>query len=85
MTLMSIVSVVSVGGPAVPGRYVHWGVINISLTNLLIIVIMLVVFALAILVPMGGGRRVDVHLDPPPQDPPDPPGTLVDPGDGGRP
>jgi len=35
------------------GSYLHWGVIQISLTNFLIIVIMLVVFALAIAVPFG--------------------------------
>lgn len=33
------------------GRYVHWGVINIGLTNLLIITAMVVVFVLALLVP----------------------------------
>lgn len=33
------------------GTYLDWGVIQISLTNFLIIVIMLIVFALAILVP----------------------------------
>ena len=33
------------------GRYLHWGVITISLTNLLIIVAMIVLFVLAILVP----------------------------------
>lgn len=33
------------------GRYVHWGVVQISLANLLIVVIMLLVFALAVLVP----------------------------------
>lgn len=38
----------------VSGTYLHWGVIQISLTNFLIIVIMLVVFTLAILVPFHG-------------------------------
>ncbi len=33
------------------GRYVHWGVIQISVTNLLIIIAMVIVFALAIVVP----------------------------------
>ncbi len=33
------------------GRYLHWGVIQISLTNALIIVAMIVVFVLAIIVP----------------------------------
>jgi uncharacterized membrane protein len=37
----------------VSGTYLNWGVIQLSLTNFLIIVIMLVVFALAILVPFN--------------------------------
>ncbi len=79
---MTIMSVVSAGAPTEPGHYVHWGVISISLTNLSIILIMIVVFALAILVPMGGGRHVDLHPDPPPRDAP---GGSVDTGDGVRP
>ncbi len=81
VTGMALMSVVSAGTPAEPGHYVQWGVISISLTNLSIILIMIVVFVLAILVPMGGGRHVDVHADPPPRDPP---GGPVDAGDGGR-
>lgn len=34
-----------------PGTYLHWGVIQVSLTNFLIIVLMLVVFVLAITIP----------------------------------
>ena len=49
---MSSLSIVAEGA----GRYVHWGVIQISLTNLLIIAAMVVVFALAILVPFGSRR-----------------------------
>jgi hypothetical protein len=33
------------------GTYVHWGVVSISLTNLLIIVGMVVVFVLALVIP----------------------------------
>jgi hypothetical protein len=33
------------------GKYVDWGVIHVSVTNLLIIVTMVVVFALALLLP----------------------------------
>jgi hypothetical protein len=33
------------------GNYIHWGVIQISVTNLVIIAAMIVVFALAIAVP----------------------------------
>lgn len=35
------------------GRYVHWGVVQISVTNLVIIAVMVIVFVLAILVPFG--------------------------------
>lgn len=37
------------------GRYVHWGVIQISLTNLLIIVGMVVLFVIALLLPFPKG------------------------------
>ena len=41
------------------GRYIDSGVIQISLTNAIIIVAMIVVFALAILLPFPGrGRRL---------------------------
>jgi hypothetical protein len=33
------------------GTYVHWGVVSISLTNLLIIVGMIIVFVLALVIP----------------------------------
>ena len=36
------------------GTYVHWGVVSISLTNLLIIVGMIVVFVLALVIPFPG-------------------------------
>ena len=38
------------------GTYVHWGVLQISLTNLIIIALMLVLFVLAILLPFPGNR-----------------------------
>jgi hypothetical protein len=38
------------------GRYIHWGVVSISLANLLVIVAMIVVFALALVVPFPGAR-----------------------------
>lgn len=38
------------------GRYVHWGVIQISLTNLLIIAGMIIVFFAALLLPFPGTR-----------------------------
>jgi hypothetical protein len=38
------------------GRYVTWGVIQISVTNLVIIAAMIVLFVLAILVPFPHAR-----------------------------
>ena len=38
------------------GRYVHWGVLQVSVTNVAIIGLMLVVFVLALLLPFPGGR-----------------------------
>ena len=37
--------------------YIHWGVIQISAANLLVIGLMLLVFFLAILLPFPKGRR----------------------------
>jgi hypothetical protein len=39
--------------------YIHWGVIQISAANLLVIGLMVVVFVLAILLPFPKGRRDD--------------------------
>ena len=33
------------------GRYVHWGVISVSVTNLAIVAAMVVVFVLALVIP----------------------------------
>jgi hypothetical protein len=38
------------------GHYVHWGVIQLSVANLTVIIIMLVVFALAVLLPFPKKR-----------------------------
>ncbi len=40
-----------------PAKYVHWGWFQMSVPNLIVIVLMLVVFVLAIVVPFPGGRR----------------------------
>ena len=42
-----------------PGRYVHWGVISISVANLVVIAVMILLFVLALLLPFpkGGARR----------------------------
>jgi hypothetical protein len=39
------------------GTYLHWGVIQISAANLAVIVLMLVVFALALILPFPRSRR----------------------------
>ena len=42
------------------GRYIHWGFIQISVANLVVILLMVAVFVLAILLPFprrkGGGQ-----------------------------
>jgi hypothetical protein len=40
-----------------PGHYLHWGVIQISLANLVVIGIMIVLFVVALLLPFPTGRR----------------------------
>ena len=44
-------------------HFVHWGVVQISLANLIVIALMLVVFALALLLPFPPGDN-DVEEDP---------------------
>ena len=39
------------------GRYVHWGFIQISVANLVVIILMVVVFVLAILLPFPRRKR----------------------------
>lgn len=56
-----------------PGRYLHWGVIQISLANFLVIVGMVGLFALAIALPFPGHvrrtgqHRADPGTTPPPE------------------
>jgi len=40
-----------------PGHYVHWGVIQISAANLVVIAIMIALFIAAIFLPFPGRRR----------------------------
>jgi hypothetical protein len=50
--------VISAGGPLSRHAYfLHWGVVQISLTNFIIIVLMLVIFALALVLPFPHGRN----------------------------
>ncbi len=40
-----------------PGHYLHWGFIQMSVANAVVILLMVVVFALAVAVPFRAGRR----------------------------
>ena len=40
-----------------PGAFVHWGVIQISVANVIVIALMLVVFVVALLAPFPGRKR----------------------------
>ena len=40
-----------------PGKYVHWGWFQMSVANLLVIILMVIVFVLAIVLPFPRGRR----------------------------
>ena len=39
-----------------PGHYLHWGVIQLSLTNLIVILVMIALFVLAVVVPFPKDR-----------------------------
>jgi hypothetical protein len=41
------------------GRYIHWGVIQISVTNLVVILLMVALFVAALLIPFPGSRRAE--------------------------
>jgi hypothetical protein len=40
-----------------PGRYLRWGVIQISVANVVVIAVMLALFVAALLLPFPGTRR----------------------------
>jgi hypothetical protein len=40
-----------------PATYLHWGVIQISVGNLIVILLMILVFVIALFAPFPGGRR----------------------------
>lgn len=56
------------------GKYLSWGVVNISVTNLVVIAVMIAVFVLALLMPFPRG-----HERPPERPPADAPGTRAKP------
>jgi hypothetical protein len=39
-----------------PGTYVHWGIAQVSLANLILIAVMVVIFGVALLLPFPKGR-----------------------------
>ena len=49
-------ALINLGGT---GRYVHWGFIQLSVANLVVILLMIVVFILAILLPFPRRKRGD--------------------------
>jgi hypothetical protein len=40
-----------------PGHYLHWGVIQISVANLVMILVMIALFVLALVLPFPGAKR----------------------------
>ncbi len=46
-----------VSADVVPGQYLDWAVVHISVTNIAIIAAMVALFALALLLPFPGPRR----------------------------
>jgi len=40
-----------------PGTFLHWGVIQISVANLIVIILMLVVFVAALVLPFPGRKK----------------------------
>jgi hypothetical protein len=42
-----------------PAYFLHWGVVQISLANFLVIIAMIILFVLALVIPFPHGRRAD--------------------------
>jgi hypothetical protein len=40
-----------------PGTFLHWGVIQLSVANLLVIILMIAVFIAALLLPFPGKKK----------------------------
>jgi hypothetical protein len=51
---MSLAAIINLNHPA---SYVHWGFFQMSISNLIVIILMIVVFAAAIALPFPGSRR----------------------------
>ncbi len=59
-----------------PGRYLHWSIFMVSVSNLVLIAVMVVIFGLALLVPFPNRHRTEPDLPAPAPEPP------VDPAEG---
>ena len=53
---MPLIAAFPTWATAAAGHYLHWGVISVSITNLLIVIAMLVLFGLALVLPFPGHR-----------------------------
>jgi len=53
---MPVIAAFPAWATAAAGHYLHWGVISVSVTNLLIVIAMLVLFVLALVLPFPGHR-----------------------------
>jgi hypothetical protein len=53
---MPLIAAFPTSAMAAAGHYLHWGVLSVSTTNLLIVIAMLVLFGLALVVPFPGRR-----------------------------
>ena len=52
-----MVSIVALASAAAGGTYLSWGIFDIQLGNLIVILVMLVLFVLALVLPFPVGRR----------------------------
>ena len=53
---MPLIAAFPTSAMAAAGHYLHWGVLSVSTTNLLIVIAMLVLFGLALVLPFPGHR-----------------------------
>ncbi len=68
---MNVIDIVPAAAPtsAGAGRYLDWWVVHISVANLLIIVLMVVTFVTALLIPFPRGSESASPTVPPPAPP----------------
>jgi hypothetical protein len=58
---MTALNAVTTASSADAGNYLHWGVIQISVTNAIIIAAMVLVFVLALVLPFPRAQHDDEH------------------------